>query len=214
MLQTAYLISLALLLALIGMRFRYIRTQLGHWLIAYFAIVFLVELAALYLPQWLSLRSNHAIHNYGMPLYVTAFVLFAAEVHEPNRKAAFWLLGFYYLFALGNLLLGQGSGVFNTYSLMVASCLIVWLTGRYFFSLLQVHDNSPLIKEPLFWINAGFFFFYLCNVFAAGTILYFIKTDAGFARFEIQIIQFLNMLMLLCVAAGILCIKRKPFHKT
>ncbi|MCA6363431.1 MAG: hypothetical protein IM638_10365 [Bacteroidetes bacterium] len=208
--ETAYLIALALLLALMSGRFRLLTQQLNRWLYIYFLVVFIIELSALYLPKLLSLNGNHAIHNLGMPLYITSFVLFSIHINTRLRKTGFVLLGVYLLFALCNLLFGQGWNQFNTYSLMVASCSIVWLTGRYFGSLLHQHDNAPLHKEPLFWINAGFFFFYLCNVFAAGTILYFLQTDPEFARFEIRIIQFLNLSLLLSVAIGILCLKRRP----
>ncbi|MCU0432492.1 MAG: hypothetical protein MUC87_03430 [Bacteroidia bacterium] len=208
--ETAYLITLFLLLALMSGRFRLLTQQLHLWLYIYFLVVFLVELTARYLPQLIALKNNHFIHNLGMPLYITSFVMFAVNMNARLKKTGLVMLVVYLAFALYNLLFGQGWGQFNTYSLMVASCSIVWLTGRYFVSLLHQHDNAPLHKEPLFWINAGFFFFYLCNVFAAGTLLYFLKADPGFARLEIRIIQFLNLSLLLSVAIGILCLKPRP----
>lgn len=213
MLQTAYLITLALLLLLMGWRFGAIAQQLSVWLVAYIALVLAVELLAWYVAD-VENTSNHWVHNCGMPLYVTAFVLFAITTQKQSRKLGYILLGFYYTFAFINLFFGQGINVFNTYSLMIASCIIVLLTGRYFLTLMRGHDNSPIIKEPLFWINAGFFFFYLCNVFAAGTILYFIKTNPDFAALEIHIIQFLNISLLLCLFIGIQCLKKQQNSAT
>jgi hypothetical protein len=206
MLQTAYLITLALLLLLMGWRFGAINRQLSLWLPVYVAIVLAVELLALYVAGVLK-ASNHWVHNCGMPLYISAVVLFYIRVLPRLRKRGVVLLVIYLLFAGLNLGFFQGWQLFNTYSVMVASVVVLVLTGSYFFSLMRVHDDAPLLREPMFWISAGFFFFYLCNVFAAGTILYFIKTNRGFAALEIQIIQFLNISLLLCLFIGIQCLK-------
>jgi hypothetical protein len=150
---------------------------------------------------------NHWLYNLYLPvefLLFTALYYFAFTTPRIKRIV---LTGsvLLVLFAVWNMIAGQGFYSFNTYTVLVSGLLILTWIFFYFRELLRRSEYVTLTREPMFWISSGMLVFYLGNVFVAGTINYFIAENRNIAVLLLQVIKVLNILMFASFIVALLC---------
>lgn len=88
---------------------------------------------------------------------------------------------------------------------MLMSCLTVPWILNYFRLILKQPEEISLLQQPMFWISTGFLFFYGANIFAMGTLNYFLLVDVTTARLLLHGIQLLNVFMNFLFIIALLC---------
>jgi hypothetical protein len=79
-------------------------------------------------------------------------------------RTAYYIMFAYTAFGLVNMLSIQGLYQFNTYTLLLYSLIVVFLTTSYFISLLRDNKLIVLSADPLTWMSIGAFIFFLCSI--------------------------------------------------
>jgi hypothetical protein len=142
-----------------------------------------------------------------IPFWIYLFTFF---IKNERVKIIAWILLFLFLSgAMLNILFIQQFRMFNNYTFIAGSAIIIFLVCYYFFELLKQEDIF-LLKHRMFWISAGA----LC--YFTGTFLYFslysylrrVQVEQNTEIFDL-IIRNLIILLYSCITVGILLPKEK-----
>ncbi len=82
-----------------------------------------------------------------------------------NRKILPYIILFFVLLATINAFFIQGIFNFNTYASGLEGILIIFLSLLCFYKMLVELDTRNPTKQPIFWINSGFLFYFAGNLF-------------------------------------------------
>jgi hypothetical protein len=156
--------------------------------------------------------SNLWIYNcYLIAQYL--FYLYFYYLATRNSNVKRWIValaGIYFLFSLINVIFIQPIHTVNSYTIIAASLIMLFLTLTYFIELLRDKEIKNLTSEPLVWISIGAFIFHI------GNLPFFIflntlnKTNLSLALTLFKIILILNSLMYSFYAIAFLCQPKFP----
>jgi hypothetical protein len=125
-----------------------LKTDNNAWLISFM----LIPQYLLYIAVYHQILASHKLKN-GIKLIVILYTIFA----------------------IANLIFGQGIAVINSYTHIAASFVMLFLVFAYFE---QIRNNNKLIslkREAIVWISLGNFIYHLVNIPFLLSINYIIK---------------------------------------
>jgi hypothetical protein len=138
-------------------------------------LLLLDNLAEIIASNWrylFHLNNNYFIYNLYLLLSTPLFFsLFAAmlDLNQPERRRLFWTGVAIEVFILLNYFFIQRWTDFNTYSLLVAQTANIILSCLVLARLaIRKDDESGLLQDPYFWINAMILLFSLVTVIVLG----------------------------------------------
>jgi hypothetical protein len=172
-----------------------------------FFLLFIVaaELTGTYIGQVMH-ESNHTLYNFtyliGFIFYTTLYYkIYKVPIH---RKILVYISVLFILFYVLNIFFIQKIGIFNSYSVIVGSLVLIVYTCLYFLELIQQVKAEKTLTEPMFWISTGiliscligFFYwtFFELKIDRSGTLLRLLIKNAVLVRY-------------LCFSIGFLCQK-------
>jgi hypothetical protein len=96
-----------------------------------------------------------------MPIEYSFYAfLFYKHLQGPMiKKVALGLLIFILTFSAINLAFVQGIEDFNSVSQMLGCAVVLFLSCSFFVDLFRREEEISLLREPMFWIATGVFFF-------------------------------------------------------
>lgn len=107
----------------------------------------------------------------GLHLYtIFEFVIIGLFYHTYfgnffNRKTLPFTIIIFVILAIINGFFIQGIFNFNTYASGIEGILIIFLSLLCFYKMLIELDTRDPTKQPVFWINSGFLFYFAGNLF-------------------------------------------------
>lgn len=155
-------------------------------------------------------RSNQWFYNifhflsYLFLLYFFSTILNRVVI----RKMLRILVATYVVFALGNLIWGQGWIRLNTYTELLAGLIMVFLSISYYYQLLYAEEIISLQKEPAFWICTGILIYHLGTTMGLFIINVMNVIAIERARSILFIIQASAILMYINFSIAFLCRKK------
>jgi hypothetical protein len=81
------------------------------------------------------------------------------------HKVTETVLFIFIVFALWNMYNIQGFYEINSYSRTLESILMIAFSLMYFYKTMQALESENLLREPMFWLNAGVLLYFSANVF-------------------------------------------------
>ena len=135
--------------------------QKTYWIlfIIFLIITLMVEGEGYYLGELK--KTNHAYYNFLMIVQVLFYSLLFFKFQE-SEKTKLWpliALSIFIIFFTAEGLLVSFSK-YNGYSRMLLSCIVVFLSCTFYFSLIKDDRIKTPLKHPPFWIVTGLFFYY------------------------------------------------------
>lgn len=116
---------------------------------------------------WLNIVNNMYIGN----IYILLETLLLFMIYKRNLGKIFSdvffgsIVSIFCLLALFNILYIQGFYEINNYSRTLESIFMIFFSLSYFYKIMQTLDSDNLVKEPMFWLNAGVLLYFSANVF-------------------------------------------------
>jgi hypothetical protein len=170
-----YILLLPFLIAIF--RFKYLKDELRF--VLYFIIlgIFFEILSRTIYYYDPKLNSLPALH-----LYTTLEFIIIGFFYNQFFKSFFHksllptIISLFVLFAIINAIYIQKIYNFNTYASGLESILIISLSLLCFYKMLIELDTRSPTKQPVFWINSGFLFYFAGNLFVF-ILSNFIKGD-------------------------------------
>lgn len=136
------------------------------WPFAYKCLFFLNTLRVFvlffaYLWQHYTYKSNHWVFNLYLPLECAGFLLvfYSASIHRKVRRGNKWLLIASPLVTA--ICWSGGASLFsvNTWALVSFDFLVLLSVCLAFVDQLLRMDHSHFIRQPMFWLASGLFFY-------------------------------------------------------
>ncbi|TAF52679.1 MAG: hypothetical protein EAZ62_05715 [Sphingobacteriia bacterium] len=156
-------LSLSVLICLIY--FNILRKQKLGYFLPFLTLTLCVELVGLIFT--LQDIQNYMIFN----IFTTIeFVFYAYMFHRHIesdwiKKIILLFIPLYVLAVIINLTFIQGTRNFHSYTFLIGSFFIVSFCCLFFYeSVLPEHLDTPLTKQPFFWVCTGLLLFYLGSV--------------------------------------------------
>ena len=179
--------------------------------------VFFIELMAVVWPRIITFyyldvsKENHWIYNiYIIPAYLFYLYFYYYFLRSSRVKKIIRITAIVFLFfGLLNLSFGQGLFIFNTYTVLIAGFLMIFLTLSYFYQVLYTKEVILLRRDPIFWISSGAFLFHLTSLLGLFFIVFLNNWYAKAAYATILIIKFASMAMYISYSIAFLCLKKK-----
>jgi hypothetical protein len=116
---------------------------------------------------WLNVQPNMHIAN----MYVVLEMVILTFIYRDNlkdilsHKVIETTLLVFSIFAVWNMYNIQGFYEINSYSRTLESVLMIIFSLMYFYKIMQKLESDNLVKEPMFWLNAGVLLYFSANVF-------------------------------------------------
>jgi hypothetical protein len=183
-----------------------IRTQLAVF-IPFLAIVILYEIGTV--SGWFSIRhSNHLAANFFM-LFQFSFYIFLLSCIFQNKKirrvvllSEMILLLFFFL----NTAFKQKITVFNSYTYIFGSLVLIAWSCYLFYHLMTRTVNLKISRYPYFWIFSGVMIFYLFRfVFMSYFTFLAYQSNDLFAQLFTSISRISIVLLYSCISIGLIC---------
>ena len=179
---------------------------------AFFLLVTLfVELAGLVLRKT-SPQYNHWLYNLYLPIHYFFYSwLYYRLLRSPfMRRLIAWSAVVFVTVYLGNIWKGQGINVFNSYSYLLSSFLLVGWVMAYFLQLILTYfqvmrEPLNLARDPTFYISAGVLIFNLSFFFYLGLLPYLLQMYPELSSIFQQILMLVNILLYSLFAIAFLC---------
>lgn len=128
------------------------------------------------------------------------------------KKIIFITAILYSVLTVVNILFLQPVNSINSYSLIAASLIILFLTTTYFEQLRNEKDIIELKSHPMVWISLGAFIFHAANLPYIISLNYLIHYNISLAVALFYIYLALNCVMYTLYSIAFLCCKY-PLHK-
>jgi len=203
--QIAALIIFAIL-------FRKLKHTFYRWFLPYLIIVILYEYGSF--SGWFTVnRSNHWSFN----IISTLEFLFYGMILQhlltgKNTRRFLWIaLAAVLVITLINITAIQGFWKLHTHSYLLQSVTIITACCIYFYQLMQqVKSETPLLRNPDFWLCTGILFYYLGGFmfFASFSHLVY-KENSTFVILYLVIYNMYNIVLYSCLIRSFLCFRQR-----
>jgi hypothetical protein len=156
-------------------------------------------------------NTNQWFYNlFHIPLYLFLFYFFYRILHRPGIKRIIPVLaGLYFVFAVINLCFIQGILLLNSYSELLGSSMMIFLSLAYYYQLLMAKEVISVKRDPGFWISTGVFISYIGSILAISLINIMISISRQKAVHFMTFIILSGILAYLTFSMAFLCYKRK-----
>lgn len=133
-----------------------------------FLVYIIVTISVEIITWWYSLHNMNNLKFYNFYAIVNfpylLFLLRSFLSTERVIRILNYAIVAFPLMALVNLLLIQGTGIFNTYTYMLGCLLVVATCIFYFYERIKFPGPYSLLQDPTFWTATGLLFFYTCSL--------------------------------------------------
>jgi hypothetical protein len=133
----------------------------------YFIPYMLMTVAAELLGRYTGHNHMYALNNQIFNIstvieFLFFYYLFYQTINRPAAKNTIVVLSIiYFIWALINIAFVQGIDVFDSYTMLLGTLIIILFVFFYFYDAFDREEPVNLIREPMFWISIGIFLFYL-----------------------------------------------------
>lgn len=144
-----------------------IRHTILKWFLPFLGLIVVYEYGVLNRWSFLFInRSNHWLANIISTIEIVFYsLLYYHFVNSPkSQKIILVTLAAYILLTFLNVIFLQGYNHFHTITYRVGSAMLIVFICIYFRQLMNT-EEVVLIREPMFWISTGLFFFLLGFIF-------------------------------------------------
>jgi hypothetical protein len=120
-------------------------------------------------------QNNLAYYNFLAAVEFGFFTFFFSRTIPNDRIKKFLAKTVFVLpvVCLVNYFFIQGPFVFNTYTFMISSVVMIILATIYYYHSFNQEVAISRLREPSFWINTGILFFFVCTATVLGGVNYF-----------------------------------------
>lgn len=211
------LFNLSFIVELIGLAFSIflLRSAKDHWKFFIWYGVFVVVVEVFGWQLRINGVPNHLLYNFFL-IVSTVFYLYVVymDSNKQVEKRTYLVSGFTFIaFALINLIFGQGLFVFNGFTHLFASCLMILVAIVFYSKILSTENNVNGALNEDFWFVNGVFLFHIgiifLTIFQDTLIIIYKKTGFNYYRY---IIQFINVLFYVCLIVSFY-LKSKAMRK-
>jgi hypothetical protein len=152
-------------------------------------------------------KSNHVLYIFSYPIgfLFYAWLYFNIYKTASHRRLLVFTSILFILFYLLNLFFIQKLEIFNSYSVIVGSLILVVYTCLYFLGGIQQPKMEKNMADPLFWVSTGiliscligFFYwsFFVLKIDRSGKLMKLLVKNAVLVRY-------------LCFSIGFICQKK------
>lgn len=112
----------------------------------------------------LSINNYVVVNLYLIIQFLICYRLLYGDAYVIDRLSIFLLTGFI-IFSIVNLFFIQGTSVYNSFSNIAASFILIYLCLRYYHQLISQPPTLYIYKYPLFWISTAILIYYSSNFF-------------------------------------------------
>ncbi len=158
-------------------------------------------------------NSNLWLYNiFLLPQYCLYLYIYFLVLKSRRQKYVIKILGLVYpVFVITNILLIQHIHSVSSYSLILSSAIILFLTICYFEQLRNQNEIINLSSHPMSWLSLGAFIFHAANLPYIICLGYLVKHNVSLAIALYYIYLFLNCLLYTLYCIAFLC--RTPHQK-
>lgn len=162
---------------------------------------------------WNYQPSNLWLYNsFLIPQYLLYIAFYYRELTSKLIKKILVAAGICFtIFVLLNMVFIQSVYSINSYSIIFASIIVVFLTASYFEQVRKANKIVKLSAQPMIWISLGAFIFHSCNLPYMISLNYLIKFDIALATSIFYIYLTLNCIMYSFYIIALLC--PPPHHR-
>jgi hypothetical protein len=160
-------------------------------------------------------KSNHHFANIFMPIEFSFYIFFFFKAFDnPKIKQRFaYSLIALFIFYVANLIFFQGVSLYNSYTYLIGSLIMVGWSCFVFYRLISRPIEINPLQYPVFWISTGILFFFLLRFMIMSHFHYMAYTgDEKYSTLFISISNISIILLYSCIAIGLLCCK-PPIRK-
>ena len=161
--------------------------------------------------RWILKKTNHPVFNiFALIEYLFYSGIFYSSLQSAYRKKIVKFASFcFILFVIVNMLFIQGFNLYNSYTTLVSSVLIIYWCCLFFKEIFESNTYEMLHLNPMFWISSGLFFFYLGTFFYILFWYYLVYKQIDFnGNVFFYINEILNGVLYTCFSIAFIC-KRK-----
>lgn len=157
-------------------------------------------------------NSNLWLYNiFLIPQYCLYLYIYYLVLQSPRLKKLVRIIGILYpLFVIGNMFLFQRIHSVNSYSLVVSSVIVLFLTICYFEQLWTQNEIIRLGSHPMSWLSLGAFIFHAANLPYIISLEYLIKNNISLAIALYYIYLGLNCILYTLYCIAFLCPTPQP----
>ena len=176
--------------------------------------VFFVELAAIVWAYYFTFRKGRSYGPSNLWLYnvflIPQYLLYMAVYYQVLRSATIKriLIGIgigYTIFAVVNMLYFQNIQSIDSFTLAMASSIVILMTVTFFNQLLKEKEIIDLGTHPMVWISIGAFIFHSACLPYILSLNYLIRTNLPLAIALFYIFLSLNCIMYSLYIIAFLC---------
>lgn len=111
-------------------------------------------------------NSNLWLYNIALiPQYLLYLLVYFQTIQSPFLKKIIKILGILFpAFSILNLLFSQSIHTVNSYTIILSSAIIIFLTVCYFDQLRNASESIKLTGHPMVWLSLGAFIFHAANL--------------------------------------------------
>lgn len=153
--------------------------------------------------------SNLWLYNIALiPQYLLYLRVYYLIIQSPFQKKLIRILGILFpAFAIINLFFIQSIHTVNSYTIVVASGIILFLTVCYFDQLRNANESIKLTGHPMVWLSLGAFIFHAANLPYIISLDYLIHKNLSLAIALYYIYLGLNCILYTFYSIAFLCPK-------
>lgn len=152
--------------------------------VLYLVVLLLTFLASIYSTNILELRNNLFIFHVATPLEYTILSLLyrSVIVNGMLKKIITFSIPFFLVLSIASSIFIQPLNTNNSYTIILASVIIVFLTLFFLRETLLLQPVTILHRFPMFWISVGILFYYTGGFVIEGMLNYMITHSMELAR--------------------------------
>jgi hypothetical protein len=152
-------------------------------------------------------NSNIWLYNcFLVPQYLLYLYVYHQVIKSKLLKRTILIAGVVYsLFTLVNILFFQSINSINSFPIIAASIIILFLTSGYFEQLRKEKEIMRLTSQPMVWISLGAFIFHAANLPYIISLNYLIHNNIPLAIALFYIYLGLNCIMYTFYSIAFLC---------
>lgn len=107
--------------------------------------------------------TNILVYNFSLTIeYLVFFFIYYVNIHKPLFKKALLVITIiFFSFAVVDLVFIHGLFVYNSTKMLIGTVGIILAQFLYLYDAFENNEPVMLLRQPMFWIGLGIFFFYL-----------------------------------------------------
>ena len=165
------------------------------------------------IQNWPWSDSNLWLYNsFLIPQYLLYIAVYYQVISGAKMKRVILITGIVFtLLAIINLIFFQSIYAINSYTLIMASGIIIFLTVTYFEQLRKEKEIIRLTAHPMVWISLGAFLFHAANLPYMIGLSYLTRNNISLAIALFYVYMTLNCIMYTFYSFAFLC--KHPHRK-